>query len=295
MALLSIIIPFHNSQKTIGRTLESLNRLAPESKELTEVVIVDDGSEDRSMDIVESKKNDLLPLNLVILKQQNQGTAAARNTGLEQCKGEWIFFLDSDDELSFDPIPYILKASDASTIGFSVRLYKDLKPRGIRRPVFVTLENHLDVFTAGNPFFPSNIIFKKNRIQSFFYKDFLYLEDWLFWITNPFIFEKMKIFRTEVSALIHVHGRNKSADYAMNGKYRKRVADKILTDLSDRLKRKQRNNLLINSQIGLILLGEKISVKTFLLFPCNVILYLKLIIYFFLREKFAKLDIYGDY
>jgi glycosyltransferase involved in cell wall biosynthesis len=291
--LLSIIIPIYNSERTIGRTLESLNRISQESKELTEVVIVDDGSQDRSPEIVELKKNELLPLNLVILKQQNQGTAAARNTGLEQCKGEWIFFLDADDELAFDPITYIQKSPDASALGFSVKFYKDLKCRGIRHPVLVTLKNHLDIFTAGNGFTASSIVFKREQIRSMFDTDFIYMEDWLFWIKNPLIFEDMKIFRREISAIINLHERSKSSHYIMNGKYRKKVADKILDKFSNRLTYKQRNNLLIQSRIGLIQQKEKITLDTFLLFPCNALLYAKLIIFFLLRGYFAKFDLYG--
>lgn len=293
MALLSIIIPFHNSQETIGRTLKSLNRLAPESKGLTEIVIVDDGSEDRGIEIVESMRNALSPLALIILKQANQGTASARNTGLEQSSGEWIYFLDADDELAFDPIQYIQESPDYSALGFSVQLYKNLKPRRMRRPVLVTLKNHLDVFTSGNFFWPSSLIFKKKCIQSTFDTGFIYLEDWLFWMMNPLIFEKMSIFRNETSAIIHVHGRNKSADCVMNGKYRKKVADNIFDEFSDRLTYKQRNNLLIQSQIGLIQQGKKIALDTFLRFPCDGMLYAKLIIFFLLRGNFAKFDLYG--
>jgi glycosyltransferase involved in cell wall biosynthesis len=56
MPLLSIIIPAYNSEKTIGRSLESLNKMFCESKKLAEVVVVDDGSTDKSMEIVTTKK-----------------------------------------------------------------------------------------------------------------------------------------------------------------------------------------------------------------------------------------------
>jgi glycosyltransferase involved in cell wall biosynthesis len=294
MFLLSIIIPFHNSQKTIGRTLESLNRLAPESKGLTEVVIVDDGSEDRGIEIVESMRNALSPLALIILKQANQGTAGARNTGLEHSSGEWIFFLDADDELTFDPIPYIQESPDYSALGFPVQWFREAKPRRMLRPVFITLKNHFDVLTSANPFQPANFIIKRDRIRSLFDKSYMYLEDWMFWFENPSIFENIKIITKEISAFIHVHGENKSSNYANVGVYREKVAEEIRARYGKVLTQKQKNNLLIQAQIGLLLQGKEMKIKNFFRFPCNVILYLKLIIYFFLREKFAKLDIYGD-
>jgi glycosyltransferase involved in cell wall biosynthesis len=293
MILLSIIIPVYNAEKTIGRALDSLDRMSRKSKELTEVVIVDDGSQDGGAKIAESKKKGLSPLKVVLIKQENQGSAGARNTGLEHSSGEWIFFLDADDELAFDPITYIQKSPNASALGLSVKFYKDLKCRGIQHPVLVTLKNHLDVFTSGNGFTASSIVFKREQIRSMFDTDFIYMEDWLFWIKNPLIFEDMRIFRGEISAIINLHERNKSSNYIMNGKYRKKVADKILVNLGGRLTRKQKNNVLIQSQIGLIQQGKKIAFDTFLRFPCDVMLYAKLVIFFLLRGNFAKFDLYG--
>ena len=79
----------------------------------------------------------------------------------------------------------------------------------------------------------------------------------------------------------------------MCGEYRKRVADHILINFENRLAQKQKNNLLIQSRIGLIMQGVKIPLKTFLLFPCNAVLYIKLIIFYTLRKRIAKYDLYG--
>jgi len=80
----------------------------------------------------------------------------------------------------------------------------------------------------------------------------------------------------------------------MNGRFKKKLADKILAESGRILTRKQKNNLLIHSQIGRILQGEKISFRALLLFPCNGVLYGKLIIYSILRTNFTKFDIYGS-
>lgn len=293
MTLLSIIIPVYNAEKTIGRTLNSLNNIHPESKKRTQVVVIDDGSTDGSMIIVESIQEELSPLQLVLITQENQGSAAARNTGIEHGAGEWIFFLDADDELAFDPVSYIEGWPDHSALGFPVQWYKNGRPRRVIRPVFTDMENHLDVLTAANPFQPANFIIKRDRITSFFDKRFIYLEDWVFWFENPSIFEKVKIFRDTISAIIHVHGENKSTHYAMVGNYRERVASEMLTSIGDKLTKKQWNNLLIQAQIGRILQGKKIGRGNFLRFPCSTKLYGKLIIYSVLGSNFPKLDIYS--
>jgi glycosyltransferase involved in cell wall biosynthesis len=293
MFLLSIIIPFCNSEKTIGRTLDSLNRMSSESKELTEVIIIDDGSKDRGAKIVESKKEGLSPMKLVLIRQENQGSAGARNTGLEHSSGEWIFFLDADDELAFDPIPYIQKFTDYSALGFPVQWVKESRKRRTVRPVSFTPKNHFDVLTASNPFQPANFIIKKERIKSPFDMSYMYLEDWIFWFDNPLIFENIKIFTKEISAFIHVHGENKSSNYEKVGVYRERVAEEIRARYSKRLTQKQKNNLLIQAQIGLLIQGQKMKMKNFFRFPCDMTLFGKLIVYFVLRRNFSKFDIYG--
>ena len=293
MPLLSIIVPVYNAEHWVGRLLQSLNSMSQESKQSSELVIVDDGSRDGSMNVVESKRNELLPLNSVVLRQDNQGTAGARNTALRYCGGEWVFFLDADDELVFDPVPHIKQSPNSSALGFSVKFYKNLKYWGLLRPVLLTLENHLDILTARNPFASSSIIFKKDRIRSFFDPDLYAMEDWLFWVMNPLIFQTMKIFPKETSAIVHSHGTNKSSNYIKNGECRRSVAHRILVNLGYKLTEKQKNNLLIQSQIGLIQQEEKIALNTLLRLPCNVVLYAKLILFLFLRGHFSKIDFYG--
>jgi glycosyltransferase involved in cell wall biosynthesis len=293
MSILSIIIPFYNSEKTIGRALDSLNRMSRKSKEQTEVVIVNDGSRDRGAEIVESKKNGLSPLTVVLIRQENQGSAGARNTGLEHSSGEWIFFLDADDELAFDPVPYILKSSDFSAIGFLIQWYKKLRKWRVLRPTLINLRNHLEICTASVPFSLSNIVFKKDHLTTLFDERLLFLEDWVFWIQNPNIFENMKIYKDVISAHIYAHGENKSSNYMMLGKYRKEIADEMLMTLQGKLTQKQKNNLLIQAQIGLLLQGGKMKMKNFFRFPCDMTLFGKLIVYFVLRRNFSKFDIYG--
>jgi hypothetical protein len=110
---------------------------------------------------------------------------------------------------------------------------------------------------------------------------------------NPLIFENMKLSPNVTSVILHAHGKNKSSNQVMQGKYRKKIADKILLDYGNRLNMKQKNNLLIQSQIGLIQQGKKMEFNTFLRYPCDMTLYAKLIIYFLFWKNFNKFDIYG--
>ncbi len=279
MPLLSIIIPVFNAEKTIGLTLDSLKGISVESRAGVEVIVVNDGTTDGSMGIVESKKDSLMPLGMDVISQANQGLSSARNAGLKHCRGEYVFFLDADDELVFDPVPYLQNNPGASALGFSVHYYKNAHPRGMKTPVRITLRNHLDIFSAENALTVSSIIFQKSRITTPFDTKLFSLEDWLFWMMNPSIFEKMITFPDVVSAKIHMHAGNMTLNYRTMGKYRGKVAEFILAHYRGRLTRKQTNNLLIQSSIGLLQQGQPISLTTFLLVPCTIKLYGKLVIY----------------
>lgn len=92
--ILSIIIPCYNSEKYIGGLLKKLC-----AEELTncEIVVVNDGSSDRTKEIISQYANEAIK----IINQNNCGVSVARNNGIESASGKYILFLDSDD--SFYP------------------------------------------------------------------------------------------------------------------------------------------------------------------------------------------------
>lgn len=90
--LISIIIPVYNTENYLEECLESI--LAQTWSPL-EVVLVDDGSTDRSRNILQSYAQQYS--NFVAVYQNNKGVSKARNTGLQKAKGEYIAFCDSDD------------------------------------------------------------------------------------------------------------------------------------------------------------------------------------------------------
>ena len=85
----SVVIPCYNAARYIGASLRSV--LAQDWPQL-EIIVVDDGSKDGSADLVVSE----FP-GVTVLRQANQGAAAARNLGIRQAHGDWVAFLDADD------------------------------------------------------------------------------------------------------------------------------------------------------------------------------------------------------
>lgn len=94
--LVSIIIPCWNSEDCIGESIES--GLA-QTYSNVEVIVIDDGSTDTSLDVIQSFRN-----RIRVESRQNMGACAARNRGLELARGEMIQFLDSDDLLHPDKL-----------------------------------------------------------------------------------------------------------------------------------------------------------------------------------------------
>jgi glycosyltransferase involved in cell wall biosynthesis len=90
--LVSVIIPAYNAEKFIGVTLDSV--LAQTYKNI-EILVVDDGSTDRTVDIVQRRA--LEDKRITLLRQKNQGVAAARNLAIRHSTGEYIAPIDADD------------------------------------------------------------------------------------------------------------------------------------------------------------------------------------------------------
>ena len=93
---ISVIVPAFNRAHTLDRALDSA---LAQTLEPLEIIVVDDGSVDATGDVVENwrRRNGNFQ-GLIYLKTENRGVSSARNTGASKAKGDWLAFLDSDDE-----------------------------------------------------------------------------------------------------------------------------------------------------------------------------------------------------
>ena len=113
----SVIIPVYNAEKTIERCLDSL---LVQQREDVELIIVDDGSKDRSREILQQYAEN--HTGIIFISQDNSGVSTARNRGIEKARGAYILFVDSDDFVSKDYFSILDRAgdqSDADLIMFS--------------------------------------------------------------------------------------------------------------------------------------------------------------------------------
>ena len=105
---LSIIVPVYKSQATLAACLDSIFPVPPE----VEVICVDDGSPDNSIEILQQYQRDYPALK--IIRQENGGIASARNAALRQATGDWVTFCDPDDTLVPGSVEKILRVLDDS-------------------------------------------------------------------------------------------------------------------------------------------------------------------------------------
>ena len=93
MKKISIIVPVYNREKQIQRCIDSL---VNQTYENIQIILVNDGSKDRSKEIIDmnQKKH---PDKIIAIHTENQGVSMARNEGIQVAQGDYIGFVDSDD------------------------------------------------------------------------------------------------------------------------------------------------------------------------------------------------------
>ena len=99
MAVISVIIPIYNVEKYLK---VCLNSVINQTFKDIEIICADDGSTDNSLKILREYAN--LDSRIIVISKQNEGAGAARNTGMDIAKGEYLYFLDSDDFLLPDAL-----------------------------------------------------------------------------------------------------------------------------------------------------------------------------------------------
>lgn len=94
--MISVIIPVFNAEKTVEKALNSVKNQSWNGQ--FEIIIVDDGSSDGSKSLIETYRRENPEMNIIFLEQENSGVSAARNAALRRSTGEYVAFLDADDE-----------------------------------------------------------------------------------------------------------------------------------------------------------------------------------------------------
>ncbi len=110
----SVIIPVYNTERYIRDAVESILR---GSMQDVEILLVDDGSADGSLDVCRSLAEQ--DPRIRVIPRENGGVSSARNAGMEQAEGEYIFFLDSDDLIAEDCLQRLADLADANGLDWA--------------------------------------------------------------------------------------------------------------------------------------------------------------------------------
>lgn len=136
----SVIIPVFNAEKYLSKCIDSvLSQTCP----ALELILVNDGSTDRSEEIINTYIQDD---RVVYLKQENKGVSAARNLGLSRASGEYIIFVDSDDYLISDSLDK--RIEEARTTDLLISNYYQITEVDIENKKYINVAKNLSVVDA---------------------------------------------------------------------------------------------------------------------------------------------------
>ena len=126
MNVVSIIIPAFNAEKSIVR---AINSCLLQSYLHCEVIVINDGSTDKTEELVRARYSE--NNQVILVNKKNEGVGKARNTGLALASGDYVYFLDADDYLDGSAIQLMVEAIESVHADVAISGYKMLTGRKI--------------------------------------------------------------------------------------------------------------------------------------------------------------------
>ncbi|MEJ5172272.1 MAG: glycosyltransferase family 2 protein [Hydrogenothermaceae bacterium] len=187
----TVIIPVYNGEKFIKN---AVNSVLNQTFEDFEIVIVDDGSTDKTVEIIESNFKDILDSKLRIIKNhKNMERSYSRNIGAENAKGRFVFFLDYDDEWEKDYLTEsIVELKDNDIVYSFPRTFIDENNKIIRVSKKTIPEDVGKIIFSGQIGYPSASGFRKESFLGY-REDIILREDWEIFIRSYLRGLKIKI------------------------------------------------------------------------------------------------------
>jgi glycosyltransferase involved in cell wall biosynthesis len=139
--LISIIIRTYNNENTI---FKSVNSALIQDYENFEILIINDGSTDKTAEII----NSISDSNVRIIYQQNSGAISAAYMGIDHAKGDYITFLDADDELTRDAIDSLYQPLKYNKYGFSYCDYLEINLE-TEASEYISISNLFNIMVCG--------------------------------------------------------------------------------------------------------------------------------------------------
>lgn len=205
LPLISVVIPVFNAKKFLQETLACLTE---QTYKNIEIICINDGSTDGSLEFLFEKQKEIQ--NLIVYSQENKGVSAARNLGLSKAKGEFVLFLDSDDLIdskTLETCRTILERDGVDAVLFNMMAWLPTGEKIVcfgsehfKRDFYVTKAFDYPPafnFTNAAPVIFLTSFLKKNNLQ---FEEGKIYEDWLFmsgfFLANPRVALLNKTFYT---------------------------------------------------------------------------------------------------
>jgi len=208
---ISVVIPTYNRIELLKRSIDSVIN---QTIKPFEIIIVDDGSNDGTEAMVKKKYD-----SLKLIKQKNKGASAARNSGIKASSGEWICFLDSDDEWKNNKlekqITFVANNSDYKFfhsneiwIKNGKRINQKKKHKKYGGDIF---KKCLDMCRIS----PSSVLINKNIFEEIglFNENLVVCEDYELWLR---ICDQYKVFFIDEPLIIKYGGHQDQLSYSID-------------------------------------------------------------------------------
>ena len=236
--IVSVIVPVYNAEKYLARCIHSI---LSQSFSSFELLLVDDGSTDGSLHVCQEVKDERIK----VLHQSNEGVSSARNTGLDAACGEWVCFVDADDELLPGALQLLVDktSEEVDLVMGGYEAYNECREVlfSVSERVEMVLNNDDALMQIYRPSYYKYLgyvaskLYRRSTIQMHnvrFASDIYYCEDALFLTTFMCASGKSVYFFTTPVYGYYVHD-----DSAM-GRLGRHFTEKFLTDLDAHMRMK---------------------------------------------------------
>ena len=233
----SVIIPVYNAEKTVGGILEKLT--TQEYKNI-EIIVVNDGSKDGSLEILRDFTE--RDKRVILVDQKNAGVSTARNVGMSNATGEFITFIDADDNFSEELIIKLVAAS-ADDVDFVMCGMSINDKEVVARSDVIEGHKHIVSYVMGslltkNLFYgPYCKLFRRSIIEKFtiaFPEDVKYGEDTIFVLNYLRCTEKLVVINKSLYSYNFL-STGLAAGNAKNASFRNFRANALSKFTQDRL------------------------------------------------------------
>lgn len=201
MYKISVIIPMYNASKYIDKCLKSLEK---QTQKDIEVILINDGSTDNSLDILNKYKSK----NIKVYTQENKGPGAARNLGISLAKSKYIGFVDIDDYIHKDMYKLMLEEIESSNSDivicdyYAVNNNKNIYKDNGTKDMYSNLKTNPKLLNIIHPC-PWNKIYKRELFNKYKFKENIKYED--FEVIPKILYEAKRISKIDKPLYYYVY------------------------------------------------------------------------------------------